>query len=227
MNFLKNWFKKKEISSIKTGIAAVRREYLGPELNEENVGSDPIQLFETWYEEASQKVQYDVNAMVLSTINENKPESRVVLLKGFDESGFVFYTNYNSDKGQQIDSNNQVALIFYWAETFRQVRINGKAVKVDSQTSDEYFNSRPIESRLSAIASPQSQMIPNRIKLEELLQKTRQQWKERDPVRPENWGGYLVIPDKIEFWQGRTGRLHDRIKFQLSEDKWVKSRLAP
>lgn len=190
--------------------------------------TNPIHWFEEWLNEAIESNELEPTAMVVSTVSEhNLPSSRVVLLKGFSNEGFIFYTNYSSRKGSQIKGNNAVSAVFFWPATERQIRIEGNAVRLSNVQSDEYFNSRPFESKINAIISPQSEPIPSRDMLEqkhdELLNKSDSQ----NLTRPENWGGYRIEPRLIEFWQGRTGRLHDRIEFQKQEEKWISRRLAP
>ena len=228
---LKNWMKKRDVASWRTAVAAVRREYTGEPLTEEYAGDDPFILFEKWYADAAEQSLFDANSFVLSTAADGKPRSRVVLLKGFDETGFVFYTNYDSDKGREIEVNPHVCVNFNWPESFRQLRIEGKAERISDEESDAYFNSRPFESNLSAVVSPQSRTVNSREELELAQSRLREEHdKGGEPLkRPSNWGGYRIVPDTYEFWQGRTGRLHDRITFEKSSDGkgWRKSRLAP
>ena len=166
--------------------------------------------------------------MVLSTVDEKScPDSRVVLLKGLEEGNFIFYTNYQSAKSMQIQNNPYAALNFYWPQMARQVRIRGRVKKVSTKQSDEYFSSRPIKSQLSAIVSPQSQEIMDRASLEHALNDLIQQHGQELVVRPNHWGGYMVIPEEIEFWQGRDNRLHDRIQYCRQEGAWIRRRLAP
>lgn len=229
LTFLKNWFKKRDIATWRTAVSAVRREYTGEPLTEESAGEDPFKLFDSWFTEAVSHSKFDPNAMVLSTVSDNGfPSGRLVLLKGYDERGFVFYTNYNSDKAQDISHNPLVSLNFHWPELFRQLRIQGTAVKITPEDSDAYFNSRPKESNFSALASPQSRKVEGREELEEKLASVKDEFSgDKALKRPEHWGGYRVVPSKIEFWQGRTNRLHDRIVFEKTGDSWVKYRLAP
>jgi len=228
ISFLKNWFQKRDVASWRTAVSAVRREYTGAPLTEESAGTNPFALFDAWFAEAVEFSKYDPNAMVLSTVNNGVPSGRVVLLKGYDERGFVFYTNYDSDKSADIGQNPAVCLTFHWPEVFRQCRIQGKAERITDEESDVYFYSRPKESNFSAIASPQSKRIESRKELEERLKEVKEKYSgDAALIRPENWGGYRVIPSKIEFWQGRTSRLHDRIVFEKSGARWEKYRLAP
>jgi len=227
---VKSWFRKRDVASWRAAVAAVRREYTGAPLSEEAAGDDPLQLFERWYADAADASLFDANAFVLSTSTNGQPHGRVVLLKGFDERGFVFYTNYESDKGRQLSANPQVAITFNWPEVFRQLRIEGIVEKIPAEESDAYFNSRPSESNLGAVVSPQSREISGREELETKLQQLKNKTGSNPLRRPQNWGGYRVKPSRYEFWQGRTGRLHDRIIFespQNGEVGWIKKRLAP
>ncbi len=208
-------------------IADIRKDYTLKTLDEADVSANPFQQFETWWNEAISSDIDEANAMSLSTINHlNKPTSRTVLLKGFDEEGFSFFTNYNSSKGHQIEKNTNVALCFFWKELQRQIRIEGVAKKLTDKENDDYFNSRPIGSRIGAWASPQSEVIKNRTVLEENEKKIQQEFGD-NIERPNHWGGYKVIPNYFEFWQGRASRLHDRIAFTLENNNWKVVRLAP
>ena len=201
-----------------------RKEYQGKPIQHEGITS-PFVLFEKWFEEAVQARCTEPNAMILSTCDGSQPSSRVVLLKQFDEKGFYFFTNYLSRKGQEISKNPRVSLLFYWAKLFRQVRIEGLAEKSSSQISDEYFNSRPLESRIHAIISPQSRVIISR---ESLLKQAQSLKESPDEIkRPPYWGGYIVLPTYFEFFQGMENRLHDRVVFILQNNKWIKKQLAP
>ncbi|MBS1585402.1 MAG: pyridoxamine 5'-phosphate oxidase [Bacteroidetes bacterium] len=196
-------------------------------LDEARAGDDPLALFMTWFSEAEAAEITEVNAMVLATCDSaGKPHARIVLLKGLDATGFVFYTNYNSAKGRQIAANPNASLVFFWKELERQVRIEGIIEKVSDADSDAYFQSRPADSRLGAWASNQSSQIADRQVLDDNYAKFKEQFGENIP-RPEHWGGYRLVPQHVEFWQGRSNRMHDRICFQLSDGKWAKSRLAP
>lgn len=229
-NWIKSWFKKRDVASWRTAVAAVRREYTGLPLTEETAGEDPFALFERWFSEAAAQSLFDANVFVLSTSQNAQPHSRVVLLKGYDEGGFVFYTNYESDKGREIAQNPKVAMNFSWPESFRQLRIEGEAVKITAEESDAYFNSRPAESNMSAVVSPQSRVVKSRKELEDALGKLKDSLSEKPLRRPEEWGGYRIVPNRYEFWQGRTGRLHDRIVFVKDDAEvigWKKMRLAP
>lgn len=208
-------------------IADIRKDYTLKTLDEADVLKNPFQQFETWWNEALESNIEEVNAMTLSTVNnENKPTSRTVLLKGFDTEGFSFFTNYNSAKGQGINKNINVSLCFYWKELQRQVRIEGEAKKLSDQENDEYFNSRPLGSKIGAWASPQSQVIKSRTVLDENENRIQKEFGE-NVKRPIHWGGYKIIPCYFEFWQGRASRLHDRIAFTLENNNWKIERLAP
>lgn len=213
---------------IKPEIAAIRKDYRLQTLNEEDVAADAIEQFSRWWNEAVASEIDEVNAMTLATVDEDDmPSARIVLLKSFDERGFVFFTNYNSAKGKQIEAKPKAALVFFWKEVERQIRIQGDVEKVSDEESDEYFNSRPVGSRIGAWASPQSEVISSRHVLENNVEKLTSEMKDGVP-RPHHWGGYRVKPTSIEFWQGRSNRLHDRIKYNLTEDgTWKKERLAP
>ncbi|MEJ5262223.1 MAG: pyridoxamine 5'-phosphate oxidase [Ignavibacterium sp.] len=204
----------------------LRKSYEKGELIESKINPNPFKQFENWFEEVLKSNIYEPNAMILATALDNKPSARVVLLKGFDETGFKFYTNYLSRKGKQISSNPNAALLFYWMELERQVRIEGKIQKLSREESLEYFNSRPLESRLGALASNQSEVIPDREYLEKKFNQMKDLYGENPPM-PENWGGYKLIPDLFEFWQGRPNRLHDRIVYERHESNWKIYRLSP
>lgn len=202
-----------------------RNNYLKDSLNEEDLPLDPLDLFRVWFESALQKNVYEANAMVFSTVSGERPSSRVVLLKELDAHGFVFYTNYESRKGKELEQNRYAALNFFWRELEKQVRIEGAVEKIDHNISAKYFNSRPFESRVSAIVSPQSQPIVSRQVLEEKQKDLLS--KPDDVVCPPHWGGYCLVPERIEFWQGRANRLHDRIVYQLEKGNWHHFRIAP
>lgn len=209
-------------------IADVRREYGELQLTKASIAPNPFDQFKHWFEEITITEKSDPTAMVLSTIDEKgHPDSRVVLLKGIDAESFIFFTNYESSKGLQLKHNPYAALNFYWPETARQVRIRGQVSKVSNDLSDEYFATRPIESQLSAIASPQSNVIASREYLTEKLENVRQEYTEKVIKRPQFWGGYAVIAEEMEFWQGRDNRLHDRFLYIKENENWVFRRLAP
>jgi len=211
-----------------TDVAALRREYQKNKLDENAVQVSPVKQFHKWLDEAISSQIYDPTVMILSTVsNGNKPSSRVVLLKGYQEEQFLFFTNYQSRKGLEIDKNPNVALNFYWPELERQVRIEGEVRKTDAKTSDEYFHSRPRLSQIGAWASEQSQKIPSREVLEKSKSHYETKFADRDVPRPSYWGGYLVKPNFFEFWQGREGRLHDRISYRKDGAKWIIERLSP
>lgn len=208
-------------------IADLRKEYVSQQLLEEDVAADPINQFEVWWQQAIQSAILEPNAMTLATASaDGVPSARIVLLKGFSAKGFSFFTNYNSFKGRQLQQNPKACLVFFWKELERQVRITGLVEKLPDEESDAYFNSRPEGSRLGAWASPQSQVIHNRQWLEEEYKRITEQ-KDETIQRPPHWGGYVVKPVIIEFWQGRASRLHDRIQYSLEEGQWKIERLAP
>lgn len=207
-----------------------RRSYEKGELTEQNLPEDPIALFKKWFHEVEDfGAVAEVNAMTVSTIGKDGfPKARVVLLKQFTYEGFIFYTNYNSEKGKAIEANPNVCLSFFWYELERQVIIKGVAEKVSENISDGYFESRPEGSRLGAIVSPQSEVIPSRDYLENKLHDLENEYKGKEIPRPKNWGGFIVKPVEVEFWQGRPNRLHDRIRYKLQDDfSWLTDRLAP
>ncbi|HEY9695095.1 MAG TPA: pyridoxamine 5'-phosphate oxidase [Oculatellaceae cyanobacterium] len=210
-------------------IADLRKNYTKSGLVETDVDSNPFKQFQKWFDQALAAQLPEPNAMTLATVSQDgKPRARIVLLKNFNEQGFVFYTNYNSQKGQEIAQNPWAALIFWWAELERQVRIEGSVEKVTKSESDEYFHSRPVGSQLGAWASQQSQVIDNREVLEHQLQELEEIYQNQNIPRPTHWGGYRIVPQTIEFWQGRTNRLHDRLCYSLQEDHtWVIKRLSP
>lgn len=207
----------------------LRQNYEFTGLSEEMINEDPIKQFEHWFDDALHANLNEPNTMTLATSGiDGKPSARIVLLKGFDQNGFVFYTNYLSNKGHDMAQNPQVALLFFWVELARQVRIEGIADKISVERSETYFHSRPRGSQIAALASPQSQLITNRMQLENMCESLRQEYEAKAIPKPEHWGGYLVKPQQIEFWQGRQNRLHDRIIYQKQEDnKWITSRVAP
>ena len=212
----------------KENLQNLRQDYRSAQLNENDVHADPMKQFEKWFADALNAQLYEPNVMTLATADsDSKPSARIVLLKGFDENGFVFFTNYESKKGQELVENPQAALVFFWAELARQVRIEGLVSKVDAQTSTDYFHSRPLGSQIGALASTQSAVISDRTVLEEKVAELTIRYEGQAIPRPENWGGYLLEPTYIEFWQGRPSRLHDRIVYDLSEGGWLISRLAP
>ena len=209
-------------------ISSIRKDYQLRSLSESDVHASPVEQFSQWWDEALASEIDEVNAMTLSTINAaGRPSARIVLLKGFDEKGFLFYTNYESDKGQQLDANPYASLVFFWKELERQVRIEGRCERVSSEESDEYFYSRPLGSRLGAWASPQSRVIETREILDKNAATLLERYASGEVPRPPHWGGYRVVADTIEFWQGRSNRLHDRIKYSHQDGAWTIGRLAP
>ncbi|OGV36623.1 MAG: pyridoxamine 5'-phosphate oxidase [Legionellales bacterium RIFCSPHIGHO2_12_FULL_35_11] len=209
-------------------LANIREEYGNDKLLEHDISLNPLRQFEIWLNDYAQSEPNTPNAMVLSTVDEHGfPDSRVVLLKGLDKDTFVFYTNYYSAKGLQLDFNPKAALNFYWPLQMRQVRIRGYIDKVSDKMADEYFHSRPVDSQLSAIASPQSREISGRDELCADFNKLKEQFTGKEIHRPEYWGGYQLTPIEVEFWQGRDNRLHDRIKYYYKNNTWSICRLAP
>ena len=206
-----------------------RKSYDKSELTIDQSDQDPFEQFKTWFEEVEAVAGVEeVNAMTVATIGlDGFPKSRVVLLKSYDEEGFVFYTNYQSEKGKALAANPDVCLSFFWPNLERQVIIKGKAEKVTEETSTTYFNSRPEGSRLGAWVSPQSDVIPGREFLEERLKRLEEEFAEKEIPKPDHWGGYKVIPVEFEFWQGRPNRLHDRLRYTPGGVHWKLERLAP
>ncbi|MDP3618195.1 MAG: pyridoxamine 5'-phosphate oxidase [Ramlibacter sp.] len=208
-------------------LADLRKSYEKAELSEDASHPDPLLQFDHWLKEAISAQVPEPNAMTLATVASNlRPSTRVVLIKGYDPTGIVWYTNYDSRKGQELSGNPWASLQFHWVELERVVRIEGRVEKTSSQESDEYFASRPLDSRIGAWASPQSQVIPNRTVLVTNAAKFGAQFM-LNPPRPPHWGGYRLVPDQWQFWQGRKSRLHDRLRYSLNEGAWVRERLAP
>jgi pyridoxamine 5'-phosphate oxidase len=207
-------------------VGSLRREYRGEPLTEASAAADPFDLFVRWFEQA-RATEADPTAMALATATpDGRPSARMVLLKGFDARGFVFYTNYDSRKAGEIEGTHRASLLFYWAGLDRQVRIEGAIARVADAESDAYFAARPLESRWSAHASPQSRVIESRESLEAAVARARAQFGD-DVPRPAGWGGFRVSPDAFEFWQGRENRLHDRLAYTLDAGAWRRARLAP
>ena len=209
-------------------ISSIRKDYQLKSLSEEDVAKNPFDQFAKWWDEAIKSEIDEVNAMTLATVDQrNRPSARIVLLKDYNSSGFVFYTNYESNKGTQIESNPYASLVFFWKELERQVRIEGKCERVASSESDAYFKSRPVGSQIGAAASPQSNIISDRSILTDKVEELEKQFPNGNIPRPSHWGGYRLMPETIEFWQGRSSRLHDRIKYLNEGDIWRIVRLAP
>jgi len=210
-------------------IAAIRKEYKLESLHEHEVDPDPFRQFEKWWQELIKSNIDEVNAMTLATADKNaRPSARIVLLKGFTPEGFLFFTNYESHKGEELKENPQACLVFFWKELERQVRVEGLIEKISAEESDEYFNSRPAGSKIGAWASPQSKVIASREVLEEKVRLIENKFMNTTIDRPGHWGGYILKPILIEFWQGRPSRLHDRIQYtKLENNSWKIERLAP
>jgi pyridoxamine 5'-phosphate oxidase len=210
-------------------VADLRKNYTRQGLNEADADLNPFKQFRRWFEEAVAAELPEPNAMTLATATpEGKPSARIVLLKDFDETGFVFYTNYHSQKGSELVANPWGAIAFWWAQLERQVRIEGQVEKVSAAESDQYYHSRPHGSQLGAWASDQSHAIASREVLETRLQQLKEEYEAKEIPRPPHWGGFRLIPTEIEFWQGRPNRLHDRLRYRREPDEsWVRERLSP
>ncbi|MDA7886352.1 pyridoxamine 5'-phosphate oxidase [Pirellulales bacterium] len=207
-----------------------RKSYERDALDEHEIASDPFHQFTTWYDEAVAAGLPEPEAMTLSTAtSEGRPSARIVLLRGYDERGFCFFSNYASQKGRELAANPYAAVTFHWVELERQVRIAGRVEKVSASESDAYFQSRPSQSRIGAWSSPQSEVIASRDTLEQFVKEYQEKYSDELAIpRPEHWGGYRVIPERIEFWQGRPSRLHDRLRFsRIEQGSWTLERLAP
>lgn len=213
-------------------LADMRRDYTRDGLDEASAPQDPLVLFEAWFREAMETEQppVEANAMMLATVSaEGQPHCRVLLLKVLDERGFTFFSNYESDKGQQLRLNPKAAMTFFWPALERQVRIEGRIEQVTPEESEAYYQVRPLGSRLGAWASPQSHVLRDRAELEQLLASTEARFAGEPPHCPPHWGGYRLVPERLEFWQGRPSRLHDRLNYRRAdfESPWVRERLAP
>ncbi|MCY7291183.1 MAG: pyridoxamine 5'-phosphate oxidase [Ferruginibacter sp.] len=209
-------------------IADIRKDYKLRSFMETDAAPDPFAQFTNWWNDALASNIDEVNAMTLATADEyGKPSARIVLLKGMSEKGFEFYTNYESHKAKEMAANNKVALVFFWKELERQIRVEGTVTKATDAISDEYFLSRPLESRIGAWSSPQSSIITSRELLEANVEANKKKLENKEVNRPILWGGYIVTPTLFEFWQGRSSRLHDRIEYVPENGEWIKRRLAP
>ncbi|MFV0455221.1 MAG: pyridoxamine 5'-phosphate oxidase [Pseudomonas sp.] len=211
-------------------LADMRRDYTRDGLSEANAPDDPLSLFRLWFDDAVQTEQLPVepNAMTLATVDaEGRPHCRVLLLKALDDRGFSFFSNYESEKARELEANPMAAMTFFWPALERQVRIEGRVERLAAQESDAYYQVRPLGSRLGAWASPQSRVIRDRAELERSLAETEQRFLEQAPPRPPHWGGYLLLPERMEFWQGRPSRLHDRLNYRRIANDWQRERLAP
>ncbi|TBU77593.1 pyridoxamine 5'-phosphate oxidase [Pseudomonas daroniae] len=211
-------------------LADMRRDYTRDGLSEDQAPLEPFALFRRWFADAVKTEQLPVepNAMSLATVDaDGRPHCRVLLLKGLDEQGFTFFSNYQSAKGEQLQANPFAAMTFFWPTLERQVRIEGRVERVSVAESDAYFQVRPLGSRLGAWASPQSRVIRDRGELEGLLAQTERRFADHAPECPPHWGGYRLLPERIEFWQGRSSRLHDRLDYRRADEAWLRQRLAP
>ncbi len=215
------------MSSLSSSIADLRKSYERAELSESASDPNPLQQFDQWLQEAVSAQVPEPNAMTVATVSEDlRPSTRIVLIKGYDERGIVWYTNYDSRKGRQLAGNPFAALQFHWVELERVVRIEGRVEKVSAEESDAYFASRPLDSRIGAWASPQSQVISSRSVLVANAAKYSAQFL-LNPPRPAHWGGFRLVPERWEFWQGRKSRLHDRLSYRQEGQQWIRERLAP
>lgn len=219
---------RNHIWSIMNQFASLREEFTKGSLKRDDLMPNPLDQFGIWMQQAIESRCLHPNAVSLGTVSEDgMPNVRIVLLKDFGDEGFVFYTNYDSQKGQELTHNPMACLNFFWGELERQVRINGRIIKTSSKDSDLYFQSRPRLSQLGAMASPQSNVLNNENVLEETYRELLIQFGDKPIMRPNHWGGYVLIPDKMEFWQGRANRLHDRFRYSKKDQKWKIERIAP
>ncbi len=208
-------------------ISKLRQNYTLSSLNEETAHIDAIEQFNDWFNDAKQEDIFEPNAMTLATSHNNVPDARIVLLKSFDQEGFLFFTNYNSSKGRDLEANPRAALVFLWKELERQVRIRGMIKRATVEVAQAYFSTRPIDSQCGAIASAQSSIVESREALEKKFKDVQEQYKTIKPEMPKHWGGYILNPLEIEFWQGREGRMHDRLLYSKKEGQWDRVRLQP
>jgi|WetSurMetagenome_2_1015567.scaffolds.fasta_scaffold107771_2 pyridoxamine 5'-phosphate oxidase len=209
-------------------ISSLRKEYKLRELSEKNVDENPFEQFDIWFKEMLDSKIPEPTAMILATATkEGKPSARTLLLKAYNKDGFTFYTNYESRKGKEIEENNSGALLFFWPELERQIRIEGTIKKLSQSTSNDYFKTRPYKSRIGAWASKQSSVIPDRAEIIKKFFKYLLKFHSRNIPLPDFWGGYILIPDLFEFWQGRASRLHDRVSYRKETGKWIIERLSP
>lgn len=209
-------------------ISEIRTDYTKNSIDVKDLDSNPIGQFKKWFENAQELGVLEVNAMVLSTASKDGvPSGRVLLLKGIVDGGFVFFSNYNSAKGKDLEENPTACMTFFWSELEQQIRVSGAISKLNSKSSTEYFHSRPRKSQISALASAQSEKIMNRSCLEEKVKEIESKYEEKQIPKPKDWGGYILHPNKLEFWQGRSSRLHDRFEYEMIDGCWNIARLSP